>query len=292
MVRMLMSLFILSNLCFAQKKNVIETNDKDVSLTYGYAPEKYRSRPEAVYNVALLYYGNSLDKNYLDRLAPKLISRFNLATQDVLKLNVVLTKQINFLHPKPTELNPNFPAITDFDRLHRLWYYDHVNSNIMLEIHKVAIKDQDILSVVSKLDAILAVTGAQFEGLGYANGRIAVTENPREIAWGASDGGTTQYESDEAVIDELIHELGHTFFLDHSSKQCFQKGMDLEASNKCCEESPSRNDTMSYCRERSTVSDKVLFGFSNCSLGIIKSQVVPALLQGSAWAFDNMPTCN
>jgi hypothetical protein len=92
---------------------------------------------------------------------------------------------------------------------------------------------------------LVSIIGAQFDALGFASGRFGITENPMEIDWGLSDGGQVDFVSDFKVVDELIHEIGHTMSLDHASTQCQEDGMDYAAQMKCCKTSPAQNDVMS-----------------------------------------------
>ena len=56
-----------------------------------------------------------------------------------------------------------------------------------------------------------------------------------EIAWGLEDGGRVEFVSDAKVVDELIHEVGHALFLDHTSNQCQKPGMSYaELCNFTC----------------------------------------------------------
>jgi hypothetical protein len=145
---------------------------------------------------------------------------------------------------------------------------------------------------VSKLDVIATITGAQFDGLGYAYGRMALTESPREIAWGLSDGGFTEKVSKGPIVDELIHEIGHAIFLDHAVSQCQDPSLNYAQQQACCATSPNKDDVMSYCRARKLVNDTdVFYGFKACNLRIIKNKIIPAMLKGAAWNVPDREKC-
>lgn len=255
-------------------------------------PPKFISRKQAIYNVALVDYGKEHTSGQLSQIKELLEKRFYLATNKMLKVNVTLIKSI------PYQFNiANYPKytngqITDPKRLQRLWYYDNVGAKILQEVYNNVIKAVPYQSV-AKLDALAIVTGAQFDGLGYAYGRVAVTESPREIAWGLADGGYTEPLDDYGkIVDELIHELGHTLFMDHASNQCQKTGMTYEQTLACCEKSPAKNDVMSYCRNRSWVdNENHFFGFSDCNLRNLKNKIIPALLKGGQSNVQKQEKC-
>jgi hypothetical protein len=120
---------------------------------------------------------------------------------------------------------------------------------------------------------------------------VAVTENPMEIAWGLADGGKVEIQSDAKVVDELIHELGHTLNIGHAADQCFGKGISYEQTKECCATSENRNDVLSYCRARDQVDENFFYGFESCNLKTIKDQVIPAMLSGGEWDIKNKVKC-
>lgn len=114
---------------------------------------------------------------------------------------------------------------------------------------------------------------------------VTSTEQPLKIAFGLPDGGRTDIVSDYQIVDELIHELGHNMFLGHSSSQCQKPGMTFAEKQKCCEQSPNKNDVMSYCRDRNAVDENLMFKFEACNLRMIKEKIVPAMLNGENGIF-------
>lgn len=254
-------------------------------------PQTYTPRTSPVLNVALLDYGQEQNPTQLAEIKKLLEERFYLATAKMIRLNISVVKSIPYkfqLKNYPDYTNGN---ITDPQRLQRLWYYDFINGNILSEVYDVFVKSESA-SVVSQIDAIATITGAQFDGLGFAYGRVAVTESPREIAWGLADGGRTEYISKGQIVDELIHEIGHAIFLDHAVTQCQDPALSYKQQIACCEASSNKNDVMSYCRNRAAVNDTdVFFGFEACNLRNIKNKIVPAMLKGLAWNVPNREKC-
>lgn len=255
-------------------------------------PPRFTSRTQAIYNVALVDYGKEHTSEQLSQIKELLEKRFYLATQKMLKVNVTFVKSL------PYQFNiANYPKytngqITDPKRLQRLWYYDNVGAKILQEVYDNFVKAVPY-STVAKLDALAIVTGAQFDGLGYAYGRVAVTESPREIAWGTAGGGYTEPVDDYGkIVDELIHEIGHTLFMDHASSQCQKPGMTYELTQACCEKSAAKNDVMSYCRNRNWVdNENNFFGFSDCNLRNLKNKIIPALLNGGQSNVQKQEKC-
>jgi len=288
---------------------------KKCSVARSMSPKCYHKRDEAIFKVALLSYGSNLQANDLDRIEKILVERFSKATNKLVEVEVVVKKVMPLKQDLPSDYT--FNNITDPERLHRIWYYDNLNAKVMTEVYE-EYKEIETEDNLHKLDAILAITGAQFNGLGFANGRVSITESPREIAWGASDGGRTYYPTDYEIVDELIHELGHNMFLGHASSQCQKITMPadqrkicnnpdidettrqecreldsyyLREQRKCCEISPAKNDVMSYCRGRAIVDEDKMYGFESCNLGMIEELVVPAMLKGRAWNVSGRKSC-
>lgn len=248
-------------------------------------PKTYLKRSKPVLNIALVYYGEFYKEEDLDRVQALLEKRFFEATDRSVSINVALKKIIPFKHNLNDYPDYRQDYVTDPERLQRLWYYDNVGAKILKEVY-----DQ-MKSELAKLDSLVIITGAQFDALGFASGRVAVTENPMEIAWGLPDGGRVEIQTDAKVVDELVHELGHVMFMDHASSQCFKPGMSYKESLECCETSPARNDVMSYCRNREQVSDSKFYKFEACNLRNIKNKVIPAMLSGGAWNIADREKC-
>lgn len=258
------------------------------SISNAIEPDCYHDRNNSFLNVALIYYGDFWNESDLERLEPILKDRFFKATSEKIHLNVILKKVIPFKHRAPSDYQNN--GITDKDRLQRLWYYDNINGKVLVEVHEQVKKYVD-KKLVDKLDVILTVTGAQFEGLGFAYGRVSVTEQPQEIAWGLENKGRTNIMSDYSLADELIHELGHNMFLGHVSTQCQKRGLTPKQRKACCANSPGKKDVLSYCRDRNLVSKDKMYGFEACNQSMLDDLVIPALTSGGEWHVRGRKRC-
>jgi hypothetical protein len=264
-------------------------------------PECWQERDEAVINVALIYYGDdSMKMSDLDRIEPILVERFLKATDHALRVNVIAKKILPFKQKMPTDFTYN--NITDKKRLQRIWYYENVGGHVMKEVYEQYLAAEEI-ETVHKLDSVLTITSAQFNALGFATGRMSVTEYPSEVAFAAKGGGRVDFPSDYTLVDELIHELGHNMFLGHTSTPCLvqkiqeQMGVTtitpevLQEVNRCCTDSPSGNDVMSYCRKRGNVSEDFMHGFESCNLDMIKNKIIPNMLSGGTWHTKDRSRC-
>ncbi len=280
--------FILSLIAMIAISGFAATSSSRCSLEYSMKPLCYHKRDTAHLNIALVYYGASMKIEDLDRIAPKLQSRFLQANGNAISLNILDKRVMPFKHKLPIDFKVE--NVTDPKRLHRIWYYENLGPNVMTEIYN-EYKKLIEKKTLGELDAIIAITGAQFNGLGFANGRVSVTEYPQEIAWGLPGGGRVNYASDYRIIDELIHELGHNMFLGHTSTQCQKAGMTLEQRRQCCKQSENRNDVLSYCRDRNRVDESFMHGFESCNRDMISKKVVPAILRGGNWRISNRTRC-
>jgi chorismate mutase len=260
----------------------------DCSLKNSMIPQGYHERKNAVLKVALIYYGNGMKMSDLKRIEPILKRRFYEANERNVEVEIVSKKVISFKQKMPADYK--FKKITDKKRLQRIWYYDNVGPGIMKEVYD-EYKKEESEDILDELDAIVAITGGQFDGLGFASGRVSVTEYPQEIAWNLESGGRVDYPSDYSIVDELVHELGHNMFLGHTSTHCQKPGLTLEQKNACCNASPSKNDVMSYCRKRAAVSEEFMHKFESCNVEIIKDLIVPAMLSGGNWQVSPRQIC-
>lgn len=264
---------------------------RDDNLSLVSNPKLYAKRDKPILNIALVYYGDYYTEEDLTRVQALLETRFAKATDELVTLNVV----VKAILPFKNQLS-NFPEyrqqyVTEPDRLQRLWYYDNVGARIINEVYEQVKANPELKPTLQSIDSLVIVTGAQFDALGFASGRVAVTENPMEIAWGLPDGGRVELVTDERVVDELIHEIGHVMFLDHASGQCQKPGMSYKQTQECCLTSPAKDDVMSYCRNRSKVDADVFYGFAECNLRTIKNKIVPAMLEGKAWNIADREKC-
>lgn len=273
---------LLSSVSYAKRLN------KNCSLAYFMKPKCYHKRSKPVLKVALINYGETMKLDDLNRISHVLKKRFEKANDNLIQLEIIEKMVLPYKQKLPAKFEYN--GIKDKARLHRIWYYENVGASVMSEVY-YEYRKASTWKVLNKLDAILVVTGAQFNGLGFASGRVSVTEYPREIAWALPAKGSTEYPSDYSLVDELIHELGHNMFLGHTSTQCQKPGISLEESAKCCKESPSRNDVLSYCRDRTKVNKETLYGFEQCNKNMIKNKIIPAMLNGSRWNISDRTKC-
>lgn len=270
----------------------ISPNSQISDLSVTMMPKNYIKRSEAVLNVALVYYGDYYEMEDLNRVQELLEERFFIATGETLKMRTLAKAILPFKHKIENYPMYRQPYVTDVERLQRLWYYDNKGANVLKEVWDEVKASPKKEVDLSKVDALLIVTGAQFDALGFASGRVAITENPMEIAWGLSDGGRVEYVTVARVVDELIHEVGHAMFLDHASNQCQKPGMTYQETQACCATSPAKDDVMSYCRNRAKVDDTFFYGFAACNRRTIKNKIIPALLTGGAWNIADREKCD
>ncbi len=259
------------------------------SLADGMRPSLYRRRQQPVLDVALVYYGNFWHEQDLQRIIPLLKNRFEISTNGLVRLNILHTAVLPYKHQIADYPDYRSGDITDPERLQRLWYYDNMGPRVLVEAYEEF--KRPLGEFYKDLDALLVISGAQFDALGFASGRVAITEQPREIAWGLPGGGRTDIVTDENLVDELIHELGHVMFLGHASSQCQAPGLTLEERRACCEVSPARADVMSYCRDRSLVDEEIFYKFEACNLNMIENLIVPAMLNGRQWNVSGRVSC-
>jgi hypothetical protein len=268
----------------------------DCSLKNSMDPKCYHERDSAVLKVALLYYGDGMKMSDLDRIEPILKKRFFEASERNVQVEIIVKKVMRFQKRMPEDFKYN--GITDKKRLQRIWYYENVGTGIMEEVYK-EYKKVESDQVLDELDAIVAITGGQFNGLGFASGRVSVTKYPQETAWGLEGGGSVDYPSDYSIVDELVHELGHNMFLGHTSTQCtpqLEEGEDFQQKHflemkACCNASPAKDDVMSYCRNRGAVNESFMHKFESCNIEMIKDLIIPAMLEGKRSNFKNRKTC-
>jgi hypothetical protein len=132
---------------------------------------------------------------------------------------------------------------------------------------------------------------------------MAIVKNPSESAWALPSGGKVEYDTDYEIVDKLIHELGHNMSLGHPGEQCggrvIRKKMGVTITtqavvdeiNRCCDASPSRDDVMSYCRDRASVSEVKMHRFEECNLSTLKEFFIPSLLSGNRVDWKLIPKC-
>ncbi len=270
--------------------SISQTWARSDSLADGMRPKKYKKRSKPILNVALVYYGSFWDERDMQRIAPLLKERYEAATKGVIKLNIAHIGALPYKHQIDSYPDYTQDGITDKSRLQRLWYYDNIGGKIINEVYE-EFEKSEIGNHYGELDALLVVSGAQYDALGFASGRVAITEQPREIAWGLPDTGRTEIVTDENLVDELVHELGHTMFLGHTSTQCMRPELTLQERRECCENSPNGQDVKSYCRDRRKVDANFFYGFEKCNMTMIQELVVPAMLKGKNWNVSGRLNC-
>ncbi len=251
----------------------------DCSVNGGLHARCYDARPTPELRVALVYYGEYWTPSDLVRFEAFLQTRFLEMTKQVVSLKVVGSRTIPFRYKMRRGYQYN--QITDPARLQRIWYWQSIGTSVGEEIYYEYLNDE-VASTWENIDLILAVTGAQFDGAGLGASAVVAVEHPRENAWGLEDGGSVDLLTDAQIADVLIHEMGHSLSLGHANDQCADEKMSAKESYDCCQKSPSRNDVMGYCRDRSKkrVNETSFNGFEACTLNILKSKVVPRLLEG------------
>lgn len=282
-----MKLFtIVTTLLFA----LTVTAKPTCSLGDGMAASCYSARKSPVLNIALVHYGEYMELEDLKRVGSLLAKRFSLATQGNLVLDIKSYQIIPLKNKLPIDTDYEYNGITDINRLRRIWYYENVGAKVIKESFQM-FKDRVTPADLKSLDALLVVTEAQFDALGFASGRVGITENPMEVAWAIPSQGRIDYPDDYKIVDELIHEIGHIMFLGHTSTQCFKPNMTVEQKRICCSKSPSKNDVLSYCRQRRNVSESFYHKFEACNLRMIKNKIIPALLRGKSSKIQGRERC-
>ncbi|GEM_PF-2382548 len=265
-------------------------------------PKFYKKRSQAIFNIGLIYYGDLYTDENFSKVQDLLEKRFELATNGELKLNVIFRAILPFKNQikdlpdyKFEQIVQKEPVlitepVTDMDKLQRIWYAENKGMSVVNEVYQEAKTHNLYGKDFSKLDALAVVTGAQFEGLGFASGRVAITENPMEIAYGHKYG-RTEIQSDAKVVDELLHELGHSLSLGHATEQCFANGIDYKETQACCALAENKNDVLSYCRQRDMVNENFFYGFEACNMKTIREKIIPAMLKGGEWELKDVAKC-
>jgi hypothetical protein len=272
----IITLLLLSSLSYAQFR--IKLNPfKSCSLKDGISSDCYFKREKPVLRAAMVYYGsNYWEYPDIERFSQFFPERFKRATQGELEIEIVMKRIIPFIHRLPE--NYVYNNIIDPDRLQRIWYWQNYGTGVGMEIHDIFQARVDKKDL-EEIDLLLVVTGAQSDGNGFAAGRVVVVEQPREVAWGLADGGWTERLSDYELSDILIHEVGHALGIGHAAEHCTERGLSYYDRLACCQQSPSGNDVMSYCRQRSGDEIKINV-FEECTLNIIKEKIKPRILSG------------
>lgn len=262
-----------------------ETLRPSCSLDDGLSIGCYFKRDKPILRAALLYYGTYWDDADLDRFKGVFTNRFNQATRGEVTIKIVSTKILPFRRPLPVGYSYN--GITDPERLHRIWYWQFINTGLGQELLQEYVRGERRTDLQG-LDLLLTLTGAQADGNGYSAGGVVVIEQPREIAWGLPDQGSTEELSDHQAADILTHEVGHAIGIGHANDQCSDPKLSHREQLECCANSPSRNDVMGYCRNRTREEVNT---FEACTLEIIKSKIRPRILGGGRRRIEEVIRC-
>jgi hypothetical protein len=251
-------------------------------------PRCWKARSEAVIEILLVHYGSEMDEMKLSSIAKLYEERFALATAGKVKVHVH-SQLILPLKEMKRDLESIKHKIGGGEenkstkRLERLWYY-YQDISIADEIES-ELQNSKVASSLAAVDAVVVLSAPQIDGLAYLSGAYSIIEYPTEIAWKLSDGGTTTYETNFALVDKMVHETGHLLGIDHPSDHC--QVADLKERAACCQASPSGKDVMSYCRARDSVSEKSYFVLSECTLNYLTETILPSILSGGQRLFQD-----
>jgi len=252
----------------------------------------FRPRLKPTFRVVLVHYGENVGNYDFERAKRLFTERFTAQWKGILGLEILDSAVIPLktidrdLAETAKHVGGSDPARRTRDRLERLWYYYFSDAGKLIEEVNGLLRESGHRPALAEADAVLVVSEPQFEALGFVAGNYGFVEQPSEIAWALSDGGRTEWQTTERVVDELLHESGHLLGIDHASAKCFGDALPPDARTACCRKSPGRTDVMSYCRDRAAVKDAFYFGFTSCTKRYVRKTTVPALLKGGLRKFQ------
>ncbi|GEM_PF-4462135 len=261
----------------------------------------FNARRTPVLRALLMYYGSAVSTDSLRAYAPTIESRFSIATHSLISLHIDTVLSLPL--PNLNSIGPLSNGLEhDYDRMHqelpwitdqsmpRLWYYYHIDDCVGEESF-LALKQKTSINPDS-FDFIIVLTEAQFEGLAFSAGKVLVIEQPTEIAFEDRDGYRTDMNSRWMITDEVVHELGHGLGLRHECPGADHRFMDQDQATRYCERCSARENILSYCRDRSKVSENYAGAFSDCSLLYLRTVAIPAFLRGVRPNSNLAPSCH
>jgi len=205
--------------------------------------------------VVLFSYGLSSQERRFEDLSSRIEEEFYEATEGAVELNVNGATHFDLENHGFAEVKQRYSYMEDFEHekdVPRIWYYHNqevLESEISRRADRVSSKETDV---------VVAVTDLQFEGNGLYLGTDWTGRNKHGIAMVPSIllGGFVNEDynriimSDNDIIEETVHELGHYYGTDHRED--------------------GRDCLMSHGRDTSEINDP--HEFCEKSLDIIESK--------------------
>lgn len=237
-----------------------------------------------VIKAGLLFFGDSLSTNDLERLKPLFEKGFSTAVNGEVQVDITVLNGSSFPGNEKHDFDSvriKYPFLQSGDEK-IVWYHSHENE-----------LDADLAELFSSLkssrkefDVLVFLTEADIFGSGYfvsnpdSDGISLRGENilieTTTIYWENGDGYSRVKWPDEELVKTFSHEMGHFMRLDHACASCIT---DLEkipsVKTDCCMICQWNKDIMSYCPERTTKSK-----FEECTFGLIKKDFIPAFEKG------------
>lgn len=274
-------------------ENFLQTNAPECSLDKGYKRLCFKARDNNELKVLFVQYGKDIATGDLYNLSNQMVEKLNAKLGSVFQFDNLGLVNVDYevSDEQIAKLREN-PKIASFERerLKRLYSYYEVKGNrgvITDNVHQALLENPSMVAKLQKADLIFVFSNAQFEGLGYSIGNMTVLKYPTEIGWETEGGGRVETNFTNSLMSTSIHELGHGLGLKHSSAHCQKPGLSLEEKNHCCEESPNKDDIMSYCRDR--MADDLIF--SQCSLNTLKEVTGELIKTGGVFDYKKVPDC-
>jgi predicted Zn-dependent protease len=273
----------------------LNSGDKtECSLAKDYKRLCFKAKDNNELNVFFAQYGSDIPAGELYNLSNQMIEKLNNKLGSIFKFNNLGIVSVDFdvTDEQIAKLKEN-PKIANFERerLKRLYSYYEVVGNrgvITDNVHQGLLENPSMVAKLKKADLIFVFSNAQFEGLGYTIGNMTVLKYPTEIGWETEGGGRVEKEFTNSMMSTSIHELGHGLGLKHSAHQCQGLNISLEEKKHCCDESPNKDDIMSYCRDRTDPN----LEFGECSMKNLKEVTAELLKTGGKFDYQKVQDCN